>query len=269
LAQLNSASNVLAGKIISITNGLATTAYVNTATNGLVTSAVTNGLATVSYVNFGTNFAGTNGLAQLNSASNALAGKIISITNGLATVGYVNFGTNLGGTNGLAQLNSASNVLAGKIISATNILAAPALVGTVPVASLGNALTNFNAAPVVLNGKMTNNSAVFTPTNTAGFSFPILTIKADGVLHTNSGQRAQLVGSAVLANSLSADANITAVISQGAVTNVFPMAVSKALGVLTNTMPFNFPLNPNAVWYFTNLSAGSVSYITNAVVIGE
>ncbi len=34
----------------TVTNGLATTAYVNTATNGLVTSAVTNGLATTNWV---------------------------------------------------------------------------------------------------------------------------------------------------------------------------------------------------------------------------
>ena len=35
----------------SVTNGLATTTYVNTATNGFVTSSVTNGLATTTYVN--------------------------------------------------------------------------------------------------------------------------------------------------------------------------------------------------------------------------
>ena len=73
----------------TVTNGLATIAYVNTATNGLVTVGITNGLATIGYDNFGTNFLGTNDLAQLNSASNVLAGKIISATNGLATTNYV------------------------------------------------------------------------------------------------------------------------------------------------------------------------------------
>ena len=55
----------------SITNGLATTNYVN---------GITNGLATVSYVNSGTNFVATNALAQLNSLSNALAGQIVAVT---------------------------------------------------------------------------------------------------------------------------------------------------------------------------------------------
>ena len=302
-----------------ITNGLATTNFVTSqgyvtalATNGFVTASVTNGLATIGYANLGTNFVGTNGLAQLNNASNVLAGKIItitnglattnyvtsqnyvtasvtnglatvgyvnvatngfvtaSVTNGLATIGYANLGTNFVGTNGLAQLNNASNVLAGKIVSATNSLAAPALVGAVPLVSLGNALTNNNAAPVILNGTMTNNSTVFTPTNTASFSFPVLSIKADAVLHTNFNQRAQLVGSAILENTVSSDATLAAIIRQGLVTNTFPMTVSKATGVITNAIPFNFPLNPNAVWYFTNLSgAGATAYVTNTVVIGE
>jgi hypothetical protein len=251
LAQLNNASNVLAGKIITITNGLATTNYVTS--QNYVTASVTNGLATVGYVNVA-----TNGFVTA------------SVTNGLATIGYANLGTNFVGTNGLAQLNNASNVLAGKIVSATNSLAAPALVGAVPLVSLGNALTNNNAAPVILNGTMTNNSTVFTPTNTASFSFPVLSIKADAVLHTNFNQRAQLVGSAILENTVSSDATLAAIIRQGLVTNTFPMTVSKATGVITNAIPFNFPLNPNAVWYFTNLSgAGATAYVTNTVVIGE
>ena len=55
----------------SVTNGLATTAYVNTATNGLVTSAVTNGLATTNFV------------LALNYVT-------ASVTNGLATTASLN-----------------------------------------------------------------------------------------------------------------------------------------------------------------------------------
>jgi hypothetical protein len=84
-----------------ITNGLASINYVNTATNGLVTMTVTNGLAT-------TNFVTSQGFVTA------------AVTNGLASISYVNFGTNFVGTNDLAQLNSASNSLAGQIIAATN-----------------------------------------------------------------------------------------------------------------------------------------------------
>ena len=56
----------------SVTNGLATTNYVNAATNGFVTSSVTNGLATTNYVN-----AATNGFVTS------------SVTNGLATGSYL------------------------------------------------------------------------------------------------------------------------------------------------------------------------------------
>lgn len=58
---------------VSITNGLATTNYVNTATNGLVTASVTNGLATTNFV-----IDATNGLVTS------------VVTNGLATTNYVN-----------------------------------------------------------------------------------------------------------------------------------------------------------------------------------
>ena len=56
----------------SVTNGIASISYVNTATNGLVTSSVTNGLATTAYVN-----ASTNGFVRQ------------SITNGLASIQFV------------------------------------------------------------------------------------------------------------------------------------------------------------------------------------
>jgi len=38
------------------------------------------------------------------------------------------------------------------------------------------------------------------------------------------------------------------------------------------TEPFNFPVNPRGVWYFTNVTfgnVGTVAYITNTVVVGE
>jgi hypothetical protein len=96
---INAATNgfVTAG----ITNGLATTNYVRTATNGFVTAAITNGLATTNFV-----------LSQNYVTA--------TVTNGLASISYVDFGTNFAGTNGQAQLNSASNSLAAQIVAATN-----------------------------------------------------------------------------------------------------------------------------------------------------
>jgi hypothetical protein len=69
----------------SITNGLATTNYVQSATNGFVTQVVTNGLATTNYVN-------------------SITGGFVtsSVTNGLATTNFV-----------MSQGYSPSSILAG------------------------------------------------------------------------------------------------------------------------------------------------------------
>ncbi len=236
IAYVNTATNGFVGA--TITNGLATVSYVNSVTNGFVTANITNGLATTNFVlsqNYATTSV-TNGLATIAYVNTATNGLVTStVTNGLATIAYVNFGTNFVGTNALAQLNSASNVLAGRIIAATNTI------------------------------------TVFAPTNTASLSFPFLAISANAALHTNLNQRAQLVGMAVLSATGGTEAAITLIIKQGSVTNIFPMLLGRGGSTpVTNAIPFNFPLNPNAVWSFTNLSdAGSSAYITNAFIVGE
>jgi hypothetical protein len=251
-----------------VTNGLATTNYVRTATNGFVTASVTNGMATTNFV-LGQSFATasvTNGLATTNYVRTATNGFVTAaITNGLATTNFVlgqGFVT-ANVTNGLATTNYVSAQVP---LALANFVAAPVTLPTNLTVG-GNAIV---ARSLTAQGPVTNNSTVFLPTNTASFSFPSLTIKADAVLHTNFNQRAQLVGSVLLANSTLGDASISVLIRQGAVTNTFPIILGRASVAITNVIPFNFPLNPNAVWYFTNLSgAGTTAYVTNAVVVGQ
>ncbi len=113
----------------TVTNGLATLAYVNSSTNGFVTAAITNGLATTNFV-----------LSQ-NYVTAA-------VTNGLASVSYVNTATNYVLTNALAQLNAASNALAGQIGTATTSALSPAAIwigvsgGTLAVSSTHYAAPN-------------------------------------------------------------------------------------------------------------------------------
>lgn len=64
-----------------LTNGLVTAAI----TNGLATTnfvqGITNGLATIAYVNTATNYVLTNTLATINSSSNSLAGQLVNASN--------------------------------------------------------------------------------------------------------------------------------------------------------------------------------------------
>lgn len=149
----------------SITNGLATTNYVNTATNGFVTATVTNGLATTNYVNTATNGHVT-----------------ASITNGLATTNYVNTATN-----GHIMLLQATNVAAALtnqlVIPTTNTLATTNWVVT--YADTNGA--GVAAALIATNGLGGSGISATTATNIVVF---ILTnspsIPADSV--TNCGQ---------------------------------------------------------------------------------
>ena len=83
----NSSGNLFVD--LTITNGLATTNYVNAATNGLVTAAVTNGLATTNYVNTATNsVCQTNDSRALNltNANNVFGGTWQFTTNNNLTI---------------------------------------------------------------------------------------------------------------------------------------------------------------------------------------
>jgi len=99
------------------TDSISGLGYLNGASIPYVMTASNN---VVSYINTATNYVLTNDLAQLNGASNVLAGKVIAATNGLASISYVNTATNYVLTNDLAQLNSASNALAAQIVTATS-----------------------------------------------------------------------------------------------------------------------------------------------------
>jgi hypothetical protein len=76
-----------------------------------------------------------------------------------------------------------------------------------------------------------------------------------------------LVGTAVLSAGGSTGSEVDLVVNQGQVTNNFPMRITGGAGAMY--LPFNIPLNPGAVYYFTNMSdAGTTASIANAVVIG-
>jgi hypothetical protein len=202
LAQLNAASNVLAGKIIAATNGLVTASI----TNGLATTnyvnGITNGLASVNYVNTATNglvtATVTNGLATTNFVTSQ-GFVTTAVTNGLASISYVNFGTNFVGTNELAQLNSASNALAGQIVTATASALSPSAIwigvsgGTLAVSSTHYAAPNNNTsmtattdttgitrAPVPESLTLTNLYVATSATLGAGHT-ATLTIMTNGV----------------------------------------------------------------------------------------
>jgi hypothetical protein len=173
----------------SITNGLATTNFVTS--QGYVTTTVTNGLATVGYVNFGTNFVGTNDLAQLNSASNVLAGKIISITNGLATTnfitsqGYVNIKTVWAGILAYQTVNGNQTYYGSPNNSAANAVSSYAEGATsVPVPE-GMTLTNLY---VIIGTAAGGTGAAYTSTVTIlsnGVASPLtVTISGTGTTRT-------------------------------------------------------------------------------------
>jgi hypothetical protein len=135
----------------------------------------------------------------------------------------------------------------------------------------GLATTDFvsNYVNVATKGLASTNS-VNEPTNIANFSFATINV-ATNKMYTNLNQRAQLVGTAILAVPGGASAMITLVINQGPITNKFPIVLDRGGSTaVTNWIPFNFPLNPKAVWYFTNSSqSGTSAFITNAVIVGE
>jgi len=156
-----------------VTNGLATVAYVNSATNGFVTAGVTNGLATVAYVNSATNgfvtASVTNGLAT--TAYVTGQGYVTStVTNGLATTAYV-LSSGTGITNDIADTSNLAVNAA--VVQATNEAANASNLssGTVPLARLGNA--NTNAYAPGSNITLTTNAGVITIASGGGSGGPV------------------------------------------------------------------------------------------------
>ena len=141
----------------SITNGLATTAYVNAATNGFVTAAVTNGLATISYVNSATNgFVTsniTNGLATTNFVTSQ-GYTNANILSAYSTTNYVN--TALSFAVSSSQLNSASNSLQSQITFNSNSINAT---WSTNQAFVGNILVSSN-----MTVSLSTNAGVITAT---------------------------------------------------------------------------------------------------------
>ena len=137
----------------SVTNGLATTAYVNGATNGLVTSSVTNGLANTNFVLTQISATNTANLIittnYVNSVTNGLV--TASVTNGLATTAFV-YGIGANDTN---YVNTATNGLV--TVSVTNGLATTAFVYTIGANTTNyvNAATNNLVTASVTNGLAT------------------------------------------------------------------------------------------------------------------
>ena len=143
----------------TVTNGLATTAYVQAATNGFVTASVTNGLATTAYVN-----AATNGMIVSNSASSTMN----------ATAGFSATGTN-------AILSLAKSIIPTRFANEASAAALPAY------AYVAGVITETGLGALVLDGitaaandevlikdeatKATNGLYVVTVAGSAGAAF--------------------------------------------------------------------------------------------------
>lgn len=125
--------------IANQTNGLATTNYVNLATNGLVTITVTNGLASLTYVQSVTNGFVTAG-----------------ITNGLSTILYAL--SSISATNS-ANLQITTNLNAANLTITTNLI----------LASTNGIVAAANIARITTNGP--DGSKVITTNQISPFSF--------------------------------------------------------------------------------------------------
>ena len=143
----------------TVTNGLATIAYVNAATNGHVTASITNGLATMAYVT------GQGFVTQ--SITNGLV--TASITNGLATANFVNAGI----------LSSTNNVL---ILSSNSFYAKSNPSNFVEVTDL-NSASNYLQSLIVIT---TNGITAVTATNIANSSSAAALTIATNYANTNS-----------------------------------------------------------------------------------
>jgi len=106
-AFLGTVTNVATGQgyvTSSITNGLASITYVNTATNGFVTATITNGLATTNYINTATNNFGNTVAVSLTNANNQFIGAFTGNGGGLTNLNFSSL------TNNAAQYYVSTNI---------------------------------------------------------------------------------------------------------------------------------------------------------------
>ena len=147
------------------TNNLGNAAFLsaNTLTNGFVSASITNGLATTNYVNNATNNLGNAAFANTNNIQSALTNYATAVTNGLGNAAFANTNniqsslTNYANfvTNGLATTNYVNN--------ATNRLANSAFITS---AALTNALVLTNDGRML---SLTNTNNIIYGTNTGTF----------------------------------------------------------------------------------------------------
>ncbi len=240
----------------SVTNGLATTDYVNTATNGFVTADITNGLATTNFVlSQGYAMASvTNGLATLdyvNSLTNGFVTAAItnvlattnfvaaqgyvtaSVTNGLATMAYVNSSTNGFVTGAITNNLATTNFVLSQgyaTTAVTNGLATVAYVNSSTNQFVTAAITNGLATTNYVNG-ITNGlaSVIYVNAATNGFVTAAIT---NGLATTNF-VAAQGYVTASVTNGLatvayvnsSTNGFVTAAITNGLATTNFALAL--------------------------------------------
>jgi hypothetical protein len=179
------ASNNIVASITITTNGLATTNYVNAATNGFVTAGITNGLATTNFVlaqGYVTSVT-TNSLATTNYVNAATNGFVTAaVTNGLATTnfvtaqGYVKVKTVWAGSSGNATL--ANN---------TTYYLQPNNSFQIPGGPAGNAFTMYTSAgsstPIPESMTLTN-LYVIVSASPGGANTESLTVLSNGVATT-------------------------------------------------------------------------------------
>jgi hypothetical protein len=201
------------------TNGLATIAYVNTATNGLVTAVVTNGLATTAYVTAAVtavNGGPTNGVtagfvtAAIAAATNGFVGA--NVTNGLATTAYVTTAINTA-TNGLSSGGGSTNGLAtiAYVNASTNGLVTAAVTNGLATIAYANSLntggasTNGLATTNYVNAA-TNSLALYVQASTNGFVGASVTNGLATVAYVNTSTNGLVT--AAVTNGLAATAYV-------------------------------------------------------------
>ena len=169
----------------TITNGLATTNYVNTITNGLAT---TNYAISVTNNYPWSGLYDTNGLAQsaTNNYKPAVTNVVNGMTNGLATTNYVNVATNgfvtQSITNGLVAVTNIGNSVVATMTNAANQFIGTFTNGTYYGNGIG--LTNISITGVsnlISSIQSATNSALATASNSfLSSSLSVLTNNGSG-----------------------------------------------------------------------------------------
>ena len=206
----------------SVTNGLATTNYVNSVTNGLVTSAITNGLATTNYVQ---SYSDTNGAAAFYSKNS---------TNGFTTLVYTN-------PSAVLYTNSLPTLTNGFVTaSVTNGLASTNFVNT----SIAN---NTNFPSIYVTNTLQVQGYVQGPLYITNSAFDIST-------NTASPSANQLVTANYVASILKSGQ-----ILYGSL-NTTNVGITNRVGTTTNTVAllFGSTAPTNYIKSFTNLTAGQI-----------